>query len=349
MDIEQYVSDNGGGDYNKLPYAIRILLEGALRQYDGQAITKEHLNHLVHWSSDSDKTKEIPFAPPSRVILQDFTGVPAVVDLAAMREAVAVGGKDPKSINPLVPVDLVIDHSVMVDAFGTSNALQINIDKEFERNDERYKFLKWASGSFDNFRAVPPATGIIHQVNLEYLATVAGTKQVEDETYVFPDTLVGTDSHTTMINGLGGVLGWGGVGGIEAEAGMLGRPLYFLVPEVVGFELKGSLSEGATATDLALTVTQKLREHKVVGKFVEFYGEGINNMTLADRATVANMSPPEYGATMGFFPVDEETIDYLEYTGGRSDDQVELARAYTKKNLVYLERTLLINRIIVVK
>jgi aconitate hydratase len=308
----------------KLPFSIRVLLEAAVRQFDGRAISEEHVKQIAGWA-DADKSKEIPFIP-ARIVLQDFTGVPVVVDLAAMRDTVNRAGGDPKTINPLVPVDLVIDHSVMVDAFGTVNALQMNMDLEFERNEERYRFLRWAQTAFDNFRAVPPATGIVHQVNLEYLASVAATKNVDGQLWVFPDSLVGTDSHTTMINGLG-VVGWG-VGGIEAEAGMLGQPLYFVTPEVVGFKLTGKLAEGATATDLALTVTEMLRKKGVVGKFVEFYGPGLSNISLADRATVANMSP-EYGATMGFFPVDEETLNYLRLTG-RSEEQIALVEAYYK-------------------
>src|SRR5699024_10348209 len=267
--------------------------------------------------------QEVAFKP-ARIVLQDFTGVPAVVDLAALRSAMDRVGGDPKQINPLIPVDLVIDHSVMVDKFGTQDALEFNMNREFERNEERYRLLRWAKEAFDNFRAVPPATGIVHQVNLEYLAKVAQTREVDGELQVFPDSLVGTDSHTTMINGLG-ILGWG-VGGIEAEAGMLGQPLYFLTPDVIGFKLTGQLAEGATATDLALTVTQMLREKGVVGKFVEFYGPGLSNIGLADRATVANMAP-EYGATMGFFPVDEESLNYLANTG-RDDNLVELVREY---------------------
>ena len=308
----------------KLPFSIRVLLEAAVRQFDGRAITEDHVRQIATWAT-ADKNKEIPFIP-ARIVLQDFTGVPVVVDLAAMRDTVKRAGGDPKKINPLVPVDLVIDHSVMVDAFGTQDALQINMDLEFERNEERYRFLRWAQTAFDNFRAVPPATGIVHQVNLEYLASVAATKTVDGEDWVFPDSLVGTDSHTTMINGLG-VVGWG-VGGIEAEAGMLGQPLYFVTPEVVGFKLTGRLAEGATATDLALTVTEMLRKKGVVGKFVEFYGPGLTSISLADRATVANMSP-EYGATMGFFPVDEETLNYLRLTG-RSEEQIALVEAYYK-------------------
>ncbi|EGL83061.1 aconitate hydratase 1 [Caldalkalibacillus thermarum TA2.A1] len=317
------LEEQGVGPVSKLPFSIKVLLEAALRQVDGVAITEDHVKHIANWAETEDKDREIPFKP-ARIVLQDFTGVPAVVDLAAMRSKVAKDGGDPKQINPLVPVDLVIDHSVMVDKFGTKDALEYNMKVEFERNQERYRFLRWAQTAFDNFRIVPPATGIVHQVNLEYLASVAATKEVDGEQVVFPDSLVGTDSHTTMINGIG-VVGWG-VGGIEAEAGMLGQPLYFVTPEVVGFKLTGRLPEGATATDLALTVTQILRKKGVVGKFVEFYGDGLSNISVADRATVANMAP-EYGATMGFFPVDEQTLDYLRLTG-RSEEQVQLVKAY---------------------
>ena len=306
----QGLEEQGLGNISRLPFSIKVLLEAAVRQYDGKAITAEHVRMLARWADERVK-KEVPFKP-ARIVLQDFTGVPAVVDLAALRSAMARVGGDPKRINPLVPVDLVIDHSVMVDRFGTPDALEYNMNVEFERNEERYRLLRWAQEAFDNFRVVPPATGIIHQVNLEYLAKVAMTKEQNGETQVFPDSLVGTDSHTTMINGLG-VVGWG-VGGIEAEAGMLGQPLYFVMPEVVGFKLTGQLPDGATATDLALTVTEMLRKKGVVGKFVEFYGPGLKHMSLADRATVANMAP-EYGATMGFFPVDEETLNYLRLTG----------------------------------
>lgn len=319
------LEEQGAGDISSLPFSIKVLLEAAVRQYDGRAITEEHVKQLANWSGGIDRNKEIPFIP-ARIVLQDFTGVPVVVDLAAMRDTVKKAGGDPKKINPLVPVDLVIDHSVMVDAFGTADALEYNMNVEFERNEERYRFLRWAQTAFNNFRAVPPATGIVHQVNLEYLASVAATKTIDGETVVYPDSLVGTDSHTTMINGLG-VVGWG-VGGIEAEAGMLGQPLYFVTPDVVGFKLTGSLMEGATATDLALTVTQMLRKKGVVGKFVEFYGPGLANISLADRATVANMAP-EYGATVGFFPVDEETLAYLRSTG-RPDELVELVGDYYK-------------------
>lgn len=320
----QSLKDKGFEHISKLPFSIKVLLEAAVRQFDGRAITNEHVNLIANWT-EAREDKEIPFIP-ARIVLQDFTGVPVVVDLAAMRDTVKRSGGDPKKINPLVPVDLVIDHSVMVDAFGTKEALQYNMNVEFERNEERYRFLRWAQTAFDNFRAVPPATGIVHQVNLEYLASVAATKEVNGETEVFPDSLVGTDSHTTMINGLG-VVGWG-VGGIEAEAGMLGQPLYFVTPEVVGFKLTGSLSEGATATDLALTITQILRKKGVVGKFVEYYGPGLSNISLADRATVANMAP-EYGATVGFFPVDSETLNYMRITG-RTEEQIALVEAYYK-------------------
>lgn len=319
------LEEQGTAAVSKLPFTIKVLLEGAIRQYDGKAITKEHVTQLAKWAEERDNGREVPFAP-ARIVLQDFTGVPAVVDLAAMRKAMLKAGGDPKKINPLVPVDLVIDHSVQVDAFGTGGALEENMRLEFERNEERYRFLRWAQEAFDNFRAVPPATGIIHQVNLEYLATVVGQKEVDGKTVIFPDSLVGTDSHTTMINGLG-VVGWG-VGGIEAEAGMLGQPMYFVTPQVVGFKLTGELPEGSTATDLALTVTNILRKKGVVGKFVEFFGDGLSNMSLADRATVANMAP-EYGATMGFFPVDEETLNYLRGSG-RSEELVDLVEAYTK-------------------
>ncbi|SDF98036.1 aconitase [Fontibacillus panacisegetis] len=321
----QALEQQGLGKISKLPFSIKVLLEAAVRQYDGRAITEEHVKQIAGWSEGHDDNKEIPFIP-ARIVLQDFTGVPVVVDLAAMRDTVKKAGGDPKQINPLVPVDLVIDHSVMVDAFGTPEALEYNMKVEFERNEERYRFLRWAQTAFNNFRAVPPATGIVHQVNLEYLASVAATKTIDGETVVFPDSLVGTDSHTTMINGLG-VVGWG-VGGIEAEAGMLGQPLYFVAPEVIGFKLTGSLAEGATATDLALTVTQMLRKKGVVGKFVEFYGPGLANISLADRATVANMAP-EYGATVGYFPVDQETLAYMRSTG-RSEEQIALVEAYYK-------------------
>ncbi|GIP41087.1 aconitate hydratase [Paenibacillus sp. J31TS4] len=315
----------GFGSISKLPFSIKVLLEAAVRQFDGRAITNDHVKMIAGWAENPDHNKEIPFIP-ARIVLQDFTGVPVVVDLAAMRATVERAGGNPKQINPLVPVDLVIDHSVMVDAFGTKEALAYNEAIEFERNEERYKFLRWAQTAFDNFRAVPPDTGIVHQVNLEFLASVAATKDMGGELEVYPDSLVGTDSHTTMINGLG-VVGWG-VGGIEAEAGMLGQPLYFVTPEVIGFKLTGTLAEGATATDLALTVTEILRKRGVVGKFVEYFGPGLDSLGLSDRATIANMAP-EYGATIGIFPVDEETLKYLRLTG-RSEDQIALVEAYYK-------------------
>lgn len=313
-------------DVSRLPFSIKILLESLLRQVDGFQITEDDVVALAQWNAAKPANREVPFKP-ARVILQDFTGVPAVVDLAALRDAMAKMGGDPKRINPLIPVDLVIDHSVQVDFYGTSSSLLDNMKLEFARNRERYEFLRWAQSAFENFRVVPPATGIVHQVNLEYLAKVVQSREVDGETVLFPDSLVGTDSHTTMINGLG-VLGWG-VGGIEAEAGMLGQPLYMLTPEVIGFKLTGQLPEGATATDLALTITQMLREKGVVGKFVEFYGPGLSNISLADRATIANMAP-EYGATMGFFPVDHETLRYLRETG-RSEDLVQIVERYTKE------------------
>lgn len=317
----------GLGEIKKLPYSIRVLLESVLRQYDGRVINEEHIKHLVKWGKKNDPNAEVPFKP-SRVILQDFTGVPAVVDLASLRKAMDDVGGDVTKINPEVPVDLVIDHSVQVDAYGNESALQRNMELEFARNKERYQFLNWATKAFDNYRAVPPATGIVHQVNLEYLANVVHVREVDGEQVAFPDTLVGTDSHTTMINGIG-VLGWG-VGGIEAEAGMLGQPSYFPVPEVIGVKLTGELPEGATATDLALRVTQELRKKGVVGKFVEFYGPGVVNLPLADRATIANMAP-EYGATCGFFPVDEESLNYMRLTG-RDEAHIELVKEYLVKN-----------------
>lgn len=316
------------GKVSKLPYSIKVLLESVLRQVDGRVIKKEHVENLAKWGTSELQEVDVPFKP-SRVILQDFTGVPAVVDLASLRKAMADMGGDPDKINPEIPVDLVIDHSVQVDRAGTLDALQFNMDLEFERNAERYKFLSWAQKSFDNYRAVPPATGIVHQVNLEYLANVVHAVEGENgEFEAFPDTLVGTDSHTTMINGIG-VLGWG-VGGIEAEAGMLGQPSYFPVPEVIGVKLVGTLPNGTTATDLALKVTQVLRQKGVVGKFVEFYGPGVSQLPLADRATISNMAP-EYGATCGFFPVDEEALEYLRLTG-RDEDQINVVEAYCKAN-----------------
>ncbi|MFN8587140.1 MAG: aconitate hydratase AcnA [Candidatus Eisenbacteria bacterium] len=308
----------------KLPFSIRVMLEAALRTCDDYQVTQDDVKRLAAWQPVSAEPVELPFKP-ARVILQDFTGVPCVVDLAAMRDAVKRMGADPKRINPLVPVDLVIDHSVQVDVFGNTLALERNAEIEFERNKERYEFLRWGQKAFSNFRVVPPATGIVHQVNLEYLAGCVLTADVNGEKVAFPDTLVGTDSHTTMINGLG-VVGWG-VGGIEAEAVMLGQPLYLVTPQVVGFKLTGQLRDGVTATDLVLTVTQMLRKKGVVDKFVEFYGPGLSAMSLPDRATIANMAP-EYGATMGFFPVDAETLRYLERTG--RTDAAKLTEAYCK-------------------
>ncbi|UTR10726.1 aconitate hydratase AcnA [Evansella sp. LMS18] len=322
------IEEAGIANVSDLPYSVKVLLESLLRQYDGKVIKEEHIENLAKWGTDDVKTIDVPFKP-SRVILQDFTGVPAVVDLASLRKAMADLGGDANEINPAIPVDLVVDHSVQVDEFGRADSLMRNMELEFKRNEERYKFLSWAQKSFDNYRAVPPATGIVHQVNLEYLANVVQSEEDENgEVVAFPDSLVGTDSHTTMINGLG-VLGWG-VGGIEAEAGMLKQPSYFPVPEVMGCKLTGQLPEGATATDLALKVTQVLREKKVVGKFVEFFGNGLADMTLADRATISNMAP-EYGATCGFFPVDDETLNYLRFTG-RSEELVTLVEQYCKAN-----------------
>jgi aconitate hydratase len=313
-------------ELDSLPFSIRVLLESVLRQINGQTITEEHVEALGKWKPNSEDRSNVPFQP-ARVIMQDFTGVPAIVDLAAMRSALARLGGDPKLITPRIPVDLVIDHSVQVDFFASAEALRRNAEIEFDRNRERYEFLRWSVEAFNNLRVVPPATGIVHQVNLEYLASVVLSKEVDGRIEAFPDTLVGTDSHTTMINALG-VLGWG-VGGIEAEACIIGQPLVLVAPDVVGFRLKGKLPEGATATDLVLTVTQILRKHGVVGKFVEFFGPGLSQMTLPDRATIANMSP-EYGATMGFFPVDEETLRYLRMTG-RGEEVLDLVERYCKE------------------
>jgi aconitate hydratase A / 2-methylisocitrate dehydratase len=309
----------------RLPFSIKILLENLLRKEDGFNVTTDDIRAVAGWRADVESTYQFGFTP-ARVVLQDFTGVPAVVDLAAMRAAMRTLNADPAKINPQCPVDLVIDHSVMVDVYGSADALATNTEIEFQRNQERYQFLRWGQQAFNNFRVVPPGTGIVHQVNLEYLANVVMTEELDDGRVAFPDTLVGTDSHTTMINGLG-VLGWG-VGGIEAEAAMLGQPITMLIPEVVGFKLTGRLPEGATATDLVLTVTQMLRQHGVVGKFVEFHGDGLDNLPLADRATIANMAP-EYGATCGIFPIDQETIRYLELSG-REPSTIALVEAYAK-------------------
>ena len=314
----------------RLPYSLRILLENLLRTEDGVSVAAEDIEALARWSPGDVAEREIAFTP-ARVLLQDFTGVPAVVDLAAMRDAMARLGGDPSKINPLQPVELVVDHSVQVDAFGTREAFRLNEELDYARNGERYSFLRWGQGAFDNFRVVPPNTGIVHQVNLEYLARVVFTSDENPHApgavQAYPDTLVGTDSHTPMVNGLG-VLGWG-VGGIEAEAAMLGQPVSMLVPEVVGFKLSGALPEGATATDLVLTVTEMLRKKGVVGKFVEFYGPGLASLALADRATIGNMSP-EYGATCAIFPVDEVTLRYLRFTG-RPPERVALVEAYMKE------------------
>ena len=314
------------GDVSRLPFSMKVLLENLLRFEDGVTVTRDDLQAMADWQKERRINREIQYRP-ARVLMQDFTGVPAVVDLAAMRDAMKSLGGDPQKINPLVPVHLVIDHSVMVDEFGNPRAFEKNVELEYQRNAERYEFLKWGSSAFDNFKVVPPGTGICHQVNLEHIAQAiwSGTDQTGEEV-AYPDTLVGTDSHTTMVNGLG-VLGWG-VGGIEAEAAMLGQPVSMLIPEVVGFRLSGELKEGITATDLVLTVTQMLRAKGVVGRFVEFFGPGLDALSLADRATIANMAP-EYGATCGFFPIDERTIDYLKLTG-RDDDRIELVRAYAR-------------------
>jgi len=322
----QAAADGGlGGDIHRLPFSLKVLLENLLRYEDGRSVTVDDIQAMAGWLENRSSTREIAYRP-ARVLMQDFTGVPAVVDLAAMREAMSQLGGDPKKINPLSPVDLVIDHSVMVDAFGNANAFERNVELEFERNGERYAFLRWGQTAFDNFRVVPPGTGICHQVNLEYLAQTVWTAEEGGATIAYPDTLVGTDSHTTMVNGLA-VLGWG-VGGIEAEAAMLGQPVSMLIPQVVGFRMTGKLSEGATATDLVLTVTQMLRKKGVVGKFVEFFGPGLSSLSLADRATIGNMAP-EYGATCGFFPIDAETIRYLNFSG-RDAQRVKLVEAYAK-------------------
>ena len=319
----------GLGDFSRLPAALKVVLENMLRFEDGKTVSVDDIRAFAEWGANGGKNpREIAYRP-ARVLMQDFTGVPAVVDLAAMRDGIVALGGDAQQINPLNPVDLVIDHSVMIDEFGNPRAFQMNVDREYERNMERYQFLKWGQGAFNNFRVVPPGTGICHQVNLEYLAQTVWTDVDQNgETVAYPDTLVGTDSHTTMVNGVA-VLGWG-VGGIEAEAAMLGQPISMLIPEVVGFELTGGMVEGTTATDLVLKVVEMLREKGVVGKFVEFYGKGLDKLPLADRATIANMAP-EYGATCGFFPIDNETLRYLRTTG-RDEDRVALVEAYAKAN-----------------
>jgi len=320
------VADKGWGDLSKLPFSLKVLLENLLRFEDGDSVTTADVEAVMRWLENKRSDKEINYRP-ARVLMQDFTGVPGVVDLAAMRDAIKKAGGDPSRINPLTPVDLVIDHSVMVDKFGNAQAFEENVEIEYQRNRERYQFLRWGQKAFNNFRVVPPGTGICHQVNLEYLAKGVWSAEADDgNTYAYPDTLVGTDSHTTMINGLG-VLGWG-VGGIEAEAAMLGQPIAMLIPEVIGFKISGKLREGITATDLVLTVTEMLRRRGVVGKFVEFFGDGLADLTLADRATIANMAP-EYGATCGFFPIDERTTEYMELSG-RDADTIALVEAYCK-------------------
>ncbi|NKB66173.1 MAG: aconitate hydratase AcnA [Candidatus Latescibacteria bacterium] len=330
----QALEEAGIAPVSRLPFSIKVLLEAALRQCDEFEITRADVERIAGWSPETAGKEEIPFKP-ARVVMQDFTGVPAVVDLAAMRDAMVELGGDPKAVNPQIPVDLVIDHSVQVDHYGLRRALELNAEREFSRNKERYEFLRWGQESFDNFRVVPPATGIVHQVNLEYLADVVQEGAGDDGPVFFPDSVVGTDSHTTMINGLG-VVGWG-VGGIEAEAVMLGQPIYMLLPHVVGFKLEGELPTGTTATDLVLTVTQMLRAHGVVGKFVEFYGPGLAKLTLADRATIANMAP-EYGATVGLFPVDEEALAYMQQSG-RKPGLVQRVRAYLEAQGMFYSAT----------
>ena len=310
---------------NELPYSIKILLENLVRNEDDLTVTKSDIDAIINWHDHAAK-KEIAYRP-ARVLMQDFTGVPAVVDLAAMRDAIKKLGKNPTDINPLQPAELVIDHSVQVDNFGSKNAFNLNAKLEYERNIERYKFLKWGQSAFSNFKVVPPDTGIVHQINIEFLARCIFTKEIDGLNFAYPDTVVGTDSHTTMINGIG-VLGWG-VGGIEAEASMLGQPISMLIPKVVGFKLTGELSEGTTATDLVLNIVERLRIHGVVGKFVEFYGDGLNNLSLGDRATIANMAP-EYGATCGIFPIDDETIEYMKLSN-RDESQIELIKKYSEK------------------
>src|SRR3954465_14556105 len=309
-----------------LPYSLKVLLENLLRTEDGENITADDIRALAGWDPDAEPDTEIQFTP-ARVIMQDFTGVPCIVDLATMREAMGDLGGDASKINPLAPAELVIDHSVIADVFGTPEAFARNVEIEYERNRERYQFLRWGQGAFADFKVVPPGTGIVHQVNIEHLARVAFTREIDGELTAYPDTCVGTDSHTTTVNGIG-VVGWG-VGGIEAEAAMLGQPVSMLIPRVVGFKLSGELPEGSTATDLVLTITEMLRQHGVVGKFVEFYGEGVTALPVANRATIGNMSP-EFGSTIAVFPIDQETLDYLELTG-RPADQRALVEAYAKE------------------
>src|SRR5216117_731344 len=326
------LEEQGVGKISRLLVSIRIVLESVLRNCDGKKVRRKDVEALANWSAKSPANEEIPFVV-ARIVLQDFTGVPLVVDLAAMRSAVQRLGRDPKIIEPLVPVDLVVDHSVQVDFFRSPRALELNLDMEFKRNRERYQFLKWGQQAFKTFQLIPPGIGIVHLVNLEYLAKGVLSSQHPplNSQLFFPDTLVGTDSHTTMINGLG-VVGWG-VGGIEAEAAMLGQPISMLIPPVLGFRLTGDLKEGATATDLVLTITERLRKHGVVGKFVEFFGSGLEHLTIADRATLGNMCP-EYGATIAIFPIDEMTIDYLRLTG-RDESRIQLVEAYAKAQRMF--------------
>src|SRR6202035_766851 len=322
-----------GFDVARLPFSLKVLLENLLRTEGNGSVTAADIEGLASWDARAQPSREISFTP-ARVLMQDFTGVPAIVDLAAMRDAMAAMGGDPARINPLAPAELVIDHSVQVDAFGTRDAFRVNAEREFERNQERYAFLRWGQGAFDDFAVVPPDTGIVHQVNLEYLARVVFPRELPGGiTQAYPDTLVGTDSHTTMVNGLG-VLGWG-VGGIEAEAAMLGQPVSMLIPRVVGFKLTGEIQPGVTATDVVLTVTEMLRKHGVVGKFVEFYGAGVAEVPLANRATLGHMSP-EFGSTAAIFPIDQVTIDYLKMTG-RSDEHCALVEAYAKEQGMWHE------------
>src|SRR5689334_19156330 len=315
-----------GVDVASLPFSLKVLLENLLRTEDGADITADDIRFLGAWDADAQPDKEIQYTP-ARVIMQDFTGVPCIVDLATMREAVAELGGDAAKVNPLAPAEMVIDHSVIADFFGSTDSFERNVEVEYERNRERYQFLRWGQGAFDDFKVVPPGTGIVHQVNIEHLARTVFTREVDGVLQAYPDTCVGTDSHTTMVNGIG-VVGWG-VGGIEAEAAMLGQPVSMLIPRVVGFKLSGELPEGSTATDLVLTITEMLREHGVVGKFVEFYGEGVSALPLANRATIGNMSP-EFGSTIAVFPIDDQTIDYLELTG-RPAEQLALVAAYAKE------------------
>ena len=326
----EYFDITGLDGAASLPFSLKILLENLLRTEDGANITADQIKALAQWNPDSQPDTEIQFTP-ARVIMQDFTGVPCVVDLATMREAIVDLGGNPAKVNPLAPAELVIDHSVIADVFGTKTSFEENTDIEYQRNQERYRFLRWGQSAFDEFKVVPPGTGIVHQVNIEYLARVIMVRNVDGVDRAYPDTVVGTDSHTTMVNGLG-VLGWG-VGGIEAEAALLGQPVSMLIPRVVGFKLKGSLPLGTTATDLVLVATEMLRKHGVVGKFVEFYGPGVSELPMANRATIGNMSP-EYGSTCAIFPIDEETLRYLELTG-RKPEELALVEAYAKKQGIW--------------